>query len=165
MDGWRGVGDASFYTEPSGDGILRKEGNPGVWLLEMTEVSQSKWHNWHNHFSSDDRSLFQLFPLQNIINKVNIYVLCRKVFRFSSFWNHIKGTILNTSFPDLLLSFNVMFLRFNHVDGVPLVHSFLYNIPLYDYKAVFYLLYYWWTLTCCYALLYMTPHICGQELV
>lgn len=62
-DGWRGVGDASFYTEPSGDGILRKEGNPGVWLLEMTEVSQSKWHNWHNHFSSDDLTVVILAKL------------------------------------------------------------------------------------------------------
>lgn len=39
--GWQRVGDVSFYREPSGDGILRKEGNFGV-LYFLSRLRKSK---------------------------------------------------------------------------------------------------------------------------
>lgn len=85
-------------------------------------------------------SLFPLLPSQNIIKYVNIYILCKKVLRVSSFWKYIKEIILTISFSDLLLSLNDMCLRFNHVDGIPQVHSSLlpYNVLLYEWKAMSY---------------------------
>lgn len=54
--------------------------------------------------------------------------------------------IFNIPFSDILLSFNFVPLRFNYVDGVPLVPSFLLQqrIPLDAYKVMFCVLCCWW---------------------